>query len=170
VHNPNWKDLFDAEARKLHEQLDPILIASHHIGSTAITELPAKPIIDILLEVKAVSLVDAQNHIFESRNYDPRGEYGIAGRRYFSKRLIGEVFGYHIHAYEAGHYQVQRHLAFRDFLRLKPEIVAQYAAIKHSLSDSDGILSPNYQEAKKSWVDIISLKALRHFASEGRAS
>jgi len=165
-HNPNWKDLFDAEARTLHEQLGPVLIASHHIGSTAIAELPAKPVIDILLEVQAVFLIDERNSLFESRSYEPRGEYGIAGRRYFSKRSFGETPGYHLHAYEAEHYQIQRHIAFRDFLRLKPEIAAQYATIKHSLSDRDGILAPNYQEAKKSWVDTKSLEALRHFADE----
>jgi GrpB-like predicted nucleotidyltransferase (UPF0157 family) len=164
--NTSWKDLFEAEVQVLHEQLGPVLIKSHHIGSIAIVELPAKPVIDVLLEVEAVSLIDERNSLFLSRSYEPRGEYGINGRRYFSKRSLGEMPGYHIHAYKAEHFQVQRHLAFRDFLRLKPDIAAQYANIKHKLFDRDGILAPNYQEAKKAWVDKTSLEALRHFADE----
>ncbi|MEO9970098.1 MAG: GrpB family protein [Hyphomonadaceae bacterium] len=166
AYNPLWTKLFSVEAGCLSDRLGPILIGSHHIGSTAIPNLPAKPIIDILLEVETLSLLDAQDSTFASCGYDIRGAYGIEGRRYFNKRPTVEMPGFHVHAYKAGSYQVHRHLAFRNYLRLKPDIATEYADIKRSLSDSKGILTPDYQAAKKPWVDAMSLEALSHFSGE----
>ena len=101
AHSPLWKKFFSAEASALSEKLGPTLMTSHHIGSTAIPSLPAKPIIDILLEVTSVSLLDKKSSTLESRGYDLRGEYGIEGRRYFKKQPVGGVPGFHVHAYEA---------------------------------------------------------------------
>src|SRR5271170_541544 len=47
-YNPDWPKLFDAEAAKIKQALGPNCIAIHHIGSTAVPNLAAKPIIDIL--------------------------------------------------------------------------------------------------------------------------
>jgi GrpB-like predicted nucleotidyltransferase (UPF0157 family) len=58
--------------------------AIHHIGSTAIPDIFAKPIIHILVEVSSFSRVDRLNPGIITLGYDPRGELGISGRRFFS--------------------------------------------------------------------------------------
>lgn len=50
-HNPAWAAAFEAEAARLITALQPILILVHHIGSTRIPRILAKPTIDILVEV-----------------------------------------------------------------------------------------------------------------------
>jgi len=164
-YNPSWSALYLAETKALSEKLGAVLIASHHIGSTAIPDIPAKPVIDILLEVTSVSALDNRADAMASIGYDVRGEYGIPKRRYFSKPATETNLAYHVHAYKAGSYQVQRHLSFRDYLRSKPGIAAEYASIKRNLSDRNGILFADYQASKKDWVDAISLKAMQFYSS-----
>jgi GrpB-like predicted nucleotidyltransferase (UPF0157 family) len=88
---------------------------------------------------------------------------GSMGRRYFKKQPSGETVGFHLHAYLASSFQIRRHLAFRDYLLVKPEIAAQYAALKAELSFQDGRLKPEYQRAKQPFVDGVALEALRYF-------
>jgi GrpB-like predicted nucleotidyltransferase (UPF0157 family) len=69
-YDPHWPALFDEEAKRLRAVLDPSLILGlEHFGSTAVPDLSAKPIIDILIAVR--SLTDAQASFVEAlRNLD----------------------------------------------------------------------------------------------------
>jgi GrpB-like predicted nucleotidyltransferase (UPF0157 family) len=162
-HDPLWALIYGAEAELIAGLMGDVVRAIHHIGSTAIPNLQAKPVIDILLEASSLQAVDNCANRLENRGYEARGEYGISGRRYFNKKPISETLGFHLHAYVAGSYQIKRHLAFRDYLVLKPEVAAQYAALKTEFSLEDGTLKPDYQQAKQPFVDAVALEALRYF-------
>ena len=58
-YNPNWKEMYKEESEKIKNILDDIIIDIHHIGSTAIPGIKAKPVIDILVEVKDIEAVDS---------------------------------------------------------------------------------------------------------------
>lgn len=162
-HDPLWAPLYENEARLIADLMGGAACALHHIGSTAIPNLQSKPIIDILLEALSLEAVDGRAEQLARLGYEARGEYRISGRRYFNKKPIGQAIGFHLHAYLAGSFQIRRHLAFRDYLILKPEIAAQYAALKAELSFQDGSLKPEYQQAKQPFVDGVALEALRYF-------
>lgn len=117
----------------------------------------------MLVEASSLSAIDGCTERLADSGYEARGEYGIIGRRYFKKKPNRETVGFHLHAYLAGSFQIRRHLAFRDYLVLKPEIAAQYAALKVKLSFSDGSLKPEYQRGKQPFVDGVALEALRYF-------
>ncbi|MEN4708334.1 GrpB family protein, partial [Pantoea agglomerans] len=57
----------------------------HHIGSTSVPGLSAKPVIDMLLEVSDINELDKYHSAMAHAGYVARGENGIAGRRYFIK-------------------------------------------------------------------------------------
>jgi len=59
-YNPNWLKKFDLEAKRLEYVLGDLVQHIHHIGSTAVPDLMAKPIIDILLDVKNLDQLDAK--------------------------------------------------------------------------------------------------------------
>jgi GrpB-like predicted nucleotidyltransferase (UPF0157 family) len=64
-YDPRWPTFFDEEAKRLRATLDPSLITGlEHFGSTAVPDLSAKPIIDILIAVR--SLADAQATCFHT--------------------------------------------------------------------------------------------------------
>ena len=54
-HDPGWPAEFKAEAERIRSLLGDLAVAIHHIGSTSIPGIFAKPIIDILLEVMETS-------------------------------------------------------------------------------------------------------------------
>lgn len=84
-YDPCWAQRF-SEKRDLPLSCLPIQIAHvHHIGSTSVQGLDAKPIIDILLEMADVRDLECYSPYFEFLGYECRGEFGIAGRCYYQK-------------------------------------------------------------------------------------
>jgi len=84
-YNPNWKEMYKEESGKIINILNDIIIDIHHIGSTAIPRIKAKPVIDILVEVKDIEAIDQYNHKMEELGYEAMGEHGIPKRRFFRK-------------------------------------------------------------------------------------
>ena len=82
-YNKQWISLFEKEANKLHELFGSEIINIHHIGSTSVKGLKAKPIIDLMPVVKNINRVDEFNTVMVTIGYEPKGENGIYGRRYF---------------------------------------------------------------------------------------
>jgi GrpB-like predicted nucleotidyltransferase (UPF0157 family) len=84
-YNANWPKLFKAEAERIAVVLNQEVIAIHHIGSTAIPTIAAKPVIDILIEVHDVQRIDSFNREMIKLGFRPRREFGIPKRRFFAK-------------------------------------------------------------------------------------
>ncbi len=72
-HDPSWEDKYQREARKLCEILGNEIVEIHHIGSTSIPGLPAKPVIDILIGVRKIEDVDRYNDDIDPRQATRRG-------------------------------------------------------------------------------------------------
>jgi GrpB-like predicted nucleotidyltransferase (UPF0157 family) len=60
-HDPKWRDLFEIESKSVADALGENVVIVHHIGSTAIPNIYAKPIVDLLVEVKDITNVDGQS-------------------------------------------------------------------------------------------------------------
>ncbi|MFM2486310.1 GrpB family protein [Celerinatantimonas yamalensis] len=128
-YRPEWIEMFNREEQLITAQLDASnIVAIHHIGSTSVPHLCAKPIIDILLEVEDLSLLDNQTLQMQSIGYLAKGEFGIAGRRYFQKGGVQRT--HQVHAFLSGSEDMFRHLAFRDYLRAFPHIAKEYGELK----------------------------------------
>src|SRR3954469_13931995 len=83
--DPAWPAAFAAEAGRIRAALGPVYVAIHHIGSTSVPELAAKPVIDMLLEVESLDQLDAAAGALEGTGYEGLGEFGLPGRRYFRR-------------------------------------------------------------------------------------
>ena len=162
-YSADWPMLYEQEVVLLREVLGSEIVRAHHIGSTAVPGLAAKPIIDILLEVRSLERLDDLNESMEEIKYQPRGEFGIPGRRYYPKGDDDRT--HHVHAFAVDDPQIKNHLAFRDYLRAHPAAVAEYAAIKQSASVAHGTDPEGYVAFKGSFVERTVAKAL-HWANE----
>ena len=131
-YNPAWVQLYKDEVEILEKQIENIIIESYHIGSTAVPNLKAKPIIDIMLEVSSLIELDKRNQLFEELGYEVMGELGIKGRRYFRKG--GDNRTHQIHAFKSGDQNLIRHLAFRDYLRKHKEVAHEYGKLKSEIA------------------------------------
>ena len=134
-YDPNWKNLYREEESKIKNIINDILISIHLIGSTSIENLKAKPIIDILAVVNDINKVDSYNNDFINIGYKAMGENGIENRRFFMKDYIDDNgtkkrFS-HIHIFDINNkFDIERHLAFRDFVRSNKNIAEEYVKIK----------------------------------------
>ena len=153
-YNSAWPQMFEAEAALIKKALGDNCIAIHHIGSTSIPGLSAKPIIDILPVVKDIQKVEARP--METLGYEAKGEYGMAFRRYFQKG--DDIRTHHVHVFEQGDPEIDRYLKFRDWMRSHPDDAKAYAALKSELAKkfSDDILG--YCNGKDAFVASIDQK------------
>lgn len=101
-HDPSWRKVFEVELQQINNILEKNVVAIHHIGSTAIPSIYAKPIIDMLVEIGDIVQLDQQNSLMESLGYEVMGEFGIPGRRYFRKNNQAGARTHHVHTFEVG--------------------------------------------------------------------
>ena len=132
-YDPSWPHLYRQEARQIANVFFDQVILIHHIGSTAIPGIKAKPIIDMLLEARRIEIVDSFNEALIELGYEPRGENGIPERRYFVRRNF-EIHTHHLHVFQTGNKQIDRHLDFRDYLRAHPDQAQAYSQLKELLA------------------------------------
>ncbi len=158
-HNPRWRDAFESEAKQVAVALGENAVAIHHIGSTAIPDIYAKPIIDVLVEVSDLTEVEAQSSAMQSLGYEVMGEFGISGRRYFRKNNQEGIRTHHIHVFEAGSAQVIRHLAFRDYLIAHPEEAQSYSELKRKLAEEHSQSADGYIDGKDGFIKEIDRRA-----------
>lgn len=84
-YDPNWPIKFAEEAKEVKIALGRNCIKIHHIGSTSVPDLSAKPIIDMVPVVLDITKVDDINTAMSALGYEAKGEYGMPFRRYFQK-------------------------------------------------------------------------------------
>lgn len=133
-YREDWAAEFARESAKVALALGGCAPVIHHIGSTAIPGIRAKPIIDMLVEVADLEKVDAAVPAMTALGYESLGEFGIAGRRYFRKDAADGRRTHQIHVFAAGSPQITRHIAFRDFLRGNPDKAVEYDTLKADLA------------------------------------
>ncbi|QIW80540.1 bifunctional GNAT family N-acetyltransferase/GrpB family protein [Bacillus tequilensis] len=163
-YNEKWANLFEKEKERLKLVFGPEIIAVHHIGSTSIPNMAAKPIIDILVEVRSIEAVNRYDAEMKAIGYTPKGENGIAGRRYFQKG--GNKRTHHVHMYEKGDPAIERHLLFRDYLRAHPKTAEEYAILKKRLAARYPDSINQYIQGKDEWIKTAEEHAKRW--EEGR--
>ena len=159
-YNPKWREEFEVEARRVADALSQTIVAVHHIGSTAIPGIYAKPIIDLLVEVMDIVTVDNHGAAMTSQGYEVMGEFGISGRRYFRKNSPLGVRTHHVHTFAVGSEQIERHLAFRDYMIAHPEDAQRYSELKRRLAREYPTNIDGYMDGKDGFIREIDQKAI----------
>ncbi len=160
-YDPNWPKLFEKEKKLILGAVGNIVVGIEHIGSTAVPNLRAKPIIDILVAVNHLS--DANNCIEPLQmigyEYHPGHEAQIPERRFFGKGGPLKEQHYHLHMVELTSDFWKRHLLFRDYLRAHPEVAQEYQKLKKQLALEYGRNREGYTEAKAPFIESIVARA-----------
>jgi GrpB-like predicted nucleotidyltransferase (UPF0157 family) len=154
-YDPAWPERFEEMADWLRERLGPkVALRIEHYGSTAIPDIPAKPIIDILIEIP--SFDEARRCAFEKLGDETWEFWKYDGHLVFIKRVcpMGRRT-HHLHLAPAGH-KIWNGLAFRDYLKAHPDDAKRYAALKYRLADAHRNDRERYTQAKTEFVEEIS--------------
>lgn len=161
-YNCLWPEMFYREAGLINAILAENLVGVYHIGSTAVTGLKAKPVIDIMTVVRDIKAVDQNQTAFEALGYEVMGEFGIPGRRYMRKG--GDNRTHQVHSFQYDDTDnILRHLAFRDYLRANTDLCAQYAEIKTGLAAKYPDDIESYSNGKDLFVKTAEQKALQWY-------
>ena len=151
AHNA-WNSAYLDERSRIVTAIGPHLLDIQHGGSTSIPNVPAKPILDILIGVRDFDTAKVCVEPIVAIGYLYRGEYGIPRRHYFVK---GEPRTHHLHMLETSSHDWRVTLQFRDLLRANPLLADEYAREKERLARLHSNDRDAYQKAKDHVVEKI---------------
>ena len=168
-YNQNWSQMFEDEVAFLSKKLPQDIIKRiEHFGSTAILELAAKPIIDMLVEVSDLEEVKRRVvPILEAEGYEyfwrpAFGDDGPPFYAWFIKRNSKGERTHHIHMVEADSKLWDR-LYFRDYLREFSEEAKRYGELKQDLSKKYADDRVKYTKEKSEYIISITEKAKKYY-------
>lgn len=133
-YDPSWPREFEQEAQRLRAVLGDKALAIHHVGSTAVPGLPAKPVVDLMVEVADLSAIQQITEQFQEAGYEVLGENGIPGRHFITRNAERERT-HDVHIFQTGHTEIEQMILFRDRLRQDPDEATAYRELKNDLAD-----------------------------------
>ncbi len=152
--DPSWPDQFVTESRAIEKVLRPLEPQIEHFGSTAISNLSAKPIIDILIILGDVSVwpqlvspLASLGYVYWVENPRPDRMFFVKGMSPFGRRR-----SHHIHVRTPAD---TAELGFRDWLRGHPADAARYATVKRELAKCFKFDREAYTAAKGEFIQKI---------------
>ena len=167
-YDPRWADQFSNERRAIRECVDlSIPLVIEHVGSTAVPDLPSKPIIDILIGASfqdwpaIVEALKRMDYVHWEDNPEPDREFLVKGMPPFGIRRT-----HHVHIGEVGGRLWER-LLFRDYLRhhaedriayanLKRRLAAEYPHDREAYTNGKGELVANIMNRARVWRRAVS--------------
>lgn len=161
-HDPTWAELFERERTLLAPIFDGRAVGIEHIGSTAVPGLCAKPIVDVLVGVRELTLSREQVEAMEGLGYEFLGEHGLPGRLFFRKHPRT----HHVHVVEHGGEIWERQLTFRDALRSDAEERRRYEEFKRRLA-AEGHPRDVYSDLKTPFIREVEQRARARDAGRG---
>ena len=159
-YNPQWKELFLQEKNLISTAISDFLIDIQHIGSTAIPNIVAKPIIDIAVSINSLNNIEKIIKPLEKIGFIYRGEQGIPDRHLFVKGGE-ELRTHHLHVMLKEHYEWKKHLVFRDYLLNHPDEARQYSELKKKLAQKYREDREAYTNNKDEFISGILEKAMK---------
>ncbi len=158
-YDPRWPDLFAAERADLEQALRPWLTGGvHHIGSTAIPGLSAKPILDMIAGVRDLGQAGTAIAVLSTLGYAHAPHRPRA--LWFDKPpgTGAAQHTHHLHLTEPGSDLWRERLAFRDALLADPALASQYQDLKRRLARS-AVDVATYTSGKRGFVAAVLASA-----------
>ena len=155
-YDPQWPLMFDHEADRIRDILGESVVALEHVGSTSVTGLAAKPVVDIVLLVVDSSLEQEYVPKLERYGYKLR----IREPDWFEHRLLDvPIIDANLHVFCNGCEEVDRMLFFRDWLRSNVEDRVLYQRAKRQLAEKRWKYVQHYADAKSEVIAEIMTRA-----------
>lgn len=154
-----WTLLFEQFSSIYKNLLQNEIIAIHHVGSTSVQGLAAKPVIDIDIEISDESHFEKVKIELEKLGYSHVGDLGIKQREAFkpTDSISNELpdFDHNLYVCCSGNIAMLNHITFRDALRANQNLVEEYSSLKKNLAikfqyDIDG-----YIEGKSDFISKV---------------
>jgi GrpB-like predicted nucleotidyltransferase (UPF0157 family) len=152
-HDPVWREDFESEKKSLLKTLGERVIDIQHIGSTAIQDVPSKPIIDIDVGVSSMehlsNLIDVLNTLGykQIKNYRDPDTHFI-----FAKGVPGKHTTHYLHLIRYDGPIWKHDLLFRDYLSNNKKRAEEYAELKEDLAKKYENDRMSYTQNKEKFI------------------
>lgn len=156
-HDEAWDICAKETISKLKELLKEDLIDAHHIGSTAIRNIAAKPIIDIVLGVNDFDSLLKHNEVLEENGFIYRGQDHPDQHLYICGK--DDFITHHIHATIYGSDTWNNYLNIKDYLNAHQEDALAYEDLKKELCEKFSDDRKTYTAHKAAFIEDIINKA-----------
>jgi len=131
-YDPNWPGLFQSLRKRVASALGDMATAIEHVGSTAVPDLAAKPIINTDVLLACETMLPAAIERLASLGYIHRGNLGIPEREAFLAPANDAP--HHLYVCPPSSAEFQRHMALRNYLRAHPNDAEIYGDLKIALA------------------------------------
>lgn len=161
-YDPTWPAKFAEHESRIRAALADVVLAIDHVGSTSVPGLPAKPIIDVLLQVEDSADEATYVPAMEEAGYTLRirEPEWLEHRVFYIRDNDGNrTVNVHVLSPRHGAEEIERMLSFRDWLREHADDRARYAATKRELATREWRYVQDYADAKSTIVEEILAKA-----------
>ncbi len=156
-YDSNWVKEYEKEKELLERVLKDYILEIHHVGSTSIKGLWAKPIIDILIVIKSLDDIPKITEILKDYDYENRGPQGIDDRMFFAKGPA-DVRTHYLHFTEPKSNTYYDLVYFKRYLNEHPEYLKKYQDLKQKLAKEYTNDRPKYTLGKKEFItNVIKL-------------
>lgn len=168
-HQAKWKTEFELLKEILHEDLNKYEVDIQHVGSTAIPQLFAKPILDIDIILFNKAWIEDISAILKRIGYHSRGDQGIPGRFAFRQETDRTPITiqnrkwqeHHLYVCFSDSLALKNHLLFRDALLKDPKLVQEYSHLKIALTHEIGMTREIYTRKKTDFIlSVLSSQGL----------
>jgi GrpB-like predicted nucleotidyltransferase (UPF0157 family) len=158
-YDPDWPQRFEFLRERIAGAIGDLAAAIEHVGSTAVPNLAAKPIIDIDVLLKSDSMLPAAIERLASLGYVHRGNLGVPEREAFL--APPEDLPHHLYLCPPRSAEFRRHVAFRNFLRAHPEQARIYGDLKIVIAERFREDRSAYVTAKSEIVNELTSRAIQ---------
>lgn len=155
AYNPEWPMRFEILKELLTVHLDALIREIHHVGSTAVPGLAAKPVIDLDVILNDLSQLSIAIEQLEQLGYSYNGEMGITGRHAFFAKNVTNRFAHHLYICDPQSNAFKNHICLREFLRNNETIKHTYADLKKQLAASNAYDMDAYVQGKTAFITGI---------------
>jgi GrpB-like predicted nucleotidyltransferase (UPF0157 family) len=157
-YDSEWPRLFEEERDRLEPVISAFAVSTEHVGSTAVSGLCSKPIVDLLVTVKCLEPPDRYSAVLAPFGYVLRVDPANTERHAFGKRdALGRrtMPGYNLHVVQHGDAEYRCFVGFRDYLRTHPDAMREYGELKRRLAREYGADRDGYTNAKSAFIVSI---------------
>lgn len=152
-YDSKWPNMFNAEKTRLEGVFGSHAVDIHHVGSTAVPGLAAKPEIDLLVVVSSQGDEANVDRAMATLGY-VRGR-NLSDGHHFYRRDVGGVRTHKVHVCLTGHWQISRMLRFRDMLRQDNGLRQRYQNLKLELEAANKHGIAEYLAQKAPFIDAV---------------
>lgn len=147
-----WHKEFLKEKATIEKRAGEYVVDIHHVGSTSVKNMRAKPVLDIAIELRNFKDGEKVGAVLEEAGYEYKGTEIMPERHYLSK---GEPRTHQIHMFEQGNRYLREQLLFRNYLREHEEKRKEYERLKSRLAKRHAADKRKYTAEKAAFIQSV---------------